>query len=57
MGNRLKSRKFWVAVITPLVIIFTRVVGLELDNNAIVSISGVVSAYILGEAYVDSRRN
>ncbi len=57
MGNRLKSRKFWVAVITPLVIIFTRVVGLELDNNAIISISGVVSAYILGEAYVDSKRN
>lgn len=55
MGARLKSRKFWLGVMTPLVIIFTKVLGLELSDTAITAIAGVVSAYILGEAYVDSR--
>ncbi len=56
MGARLRSRKFWLAVITPLVIIVTRALGLELEQDAIVAISAVISAYILGEAYVDSRK-
>lgn len=56
MRSRLKSRKFWIGVITPAVIIIARVLGLELDEKTTLAIAGVASTYILGEAYVDSRK-
>lgn len=55
MQNRLASRKLWVSIITPLVIIVAKAIGIELSDNVVMSISGVVSAYILGQAYVDSK--
>lgn len=54
--HKFKSRKFWLGVITPLVIIVTKALGLELSDTSITAIAGVVSAYILGEAYVDSKK-
>ncbi len=57
MGARLKSRKFWVAVMATLVIIVARMMGLELEDSTILSISGIVSAYLLGQSYVDSKKD
>ena len=51
--GKLKSRKFWMAVVTALLIVFNDGLGLELPTEAIMTVAGVVIAYILGESGVD----
>lgn len=57
--QKLSSRKFWAAVVT-----FVTAIGVALgwsdltveQVTAVVSASGVMIAYILGESYVDANR-
>jgi len=54
--GKLKSRKFWMAVVTALLIVLNDGLGLELPTEAIMTVAGVVIAYILGESAVDVAR-
>ena len=54
--NKLKSRKFWMAVVAAGVAIANDGLGLDLPQEAIMTVAGVAIAYILGEAYVDSQK-
>ena len=54
--SKLKSRKFWMAVVTGLLIVLNDGLGLELPTEAIMTVAGVVIAYILGESGVDIAR-
>lgn len=53
--ERLKSRKFLAAFFTAIFIICNEGFGLGVDQQAYMWITGVVTAFILGESYVDSR--
>ena len=53
--NKLKSRKFWMALFTGLLIVVNDGLGLNIPSEAVLSLVSVVIAYILGEAYVDSK--
>lgn len=57
--QKLSSRKFWAAVIgfvTPLLIAFN-VDSLTIEQvTAIISAFGTLTAYIIGESVVDSKR-
>jgi len=50
------SRKFWIAVITAIVMLVSHFTGIELDVEALLAIVLPVVAYILGESWIDSKR-
>ena len=52
--KRLLSRKFLLAVVTALIIVFNDGLGFKLPAKEIMAIVGVVSTYILGESLVDT---
>ncbi|WP_273483577.1 hypothetical protein [Desulforamulus ruminis] len=54
--NKLKSRKFWMAVVTASVLVANEGLGLDLPTEDIMTVAGVAIAYILGEAYVDGQQ-
>lgn len=58
--NKFKSRKFILAVAGALLVIVNSVLEVRgvkpLDANAILSVVGLLAAYIAGESYVDGQR-
>ncbi|MED0678633.1 hypothetical protein P4S83_16610 [Aneurinibacillus thermoaerophilus] len=57
MKNKLKSRKFWMAVVTAGLVIANEGLELNLPSESILSISGLVIAYILGQSHVDAKKS
>jgi uncharacterized membrane protein len=53
--ERLKSRKFLVAIATILLIILNEMVGLDIPSESYWAIILPGIAYILGEAYTDGK--
>ena len=53
--QRLKSRKFLVAIATILLIICNEMIGLNIPADSYWAIILPVIAYILGEAYTDGK--
>lgn len=56
MSSKLKSRKFWMAVVAALIAIANEGLGLNLPTEALMTVAGVVIAYILSEGAVDVAR-
>lgn len=54
--NKLKSRKFWVTVVSALLVVANDGLGLDLPSEAIMTVAGVAITYILGESYIDGKR-
>jgi uncharacterized membrane protein len=52
--DKLKSRKFWMAVVTALLVVANDGLGLNLPTEAVLSVAAVAIGYILGESYVDA---
>jgi len=52
--QKFKSRKFWMAVVSGLLIIANEGLGLNLPKEAIITVASVVITYIIGESWVDS---
>ena len=55
--QKLKSRKFWMAIIGAVVMLVNGCTELNLNATEIVAILLPIITYIAGEAWVDSRRN
>lgn len=53
--QRLKSRKFLSALFSAIFIILNEGIGTPIDREAYAWITGVVTAFILGESYVDGK--
>lgn len=56
MLERLKSRKFWMAVISALILVGNDGLGLNLPAESIMSVAGIVAAYVLGQGLADARK-
>lgn len=56
MSNKLKSRKFWIAVMGAMMLILTDGLGMDINKEVILGAMGVLISYILGESYIDSRK-
>ncbi|WP_199614622.1 hypothetical protein [Paenibacillus alkalitolerans] len=56
MKNKFKSRKFWMAVITAVLIVLNDGLELGIDNETVLTFAGLVATYILGETAVDATR-
>lgn len=54
--NKFKSRKFWMAVVTGLLVIANQGLELNLPEEAMQTVAGVVIAYILGESFIDAKK-
>ncbi|BAU28769.1 hypothetical protein DFP93_1319 [Aneurinibacillus soli] len=54
--EKLKSRKFWMAIVTAGLVIANNRLGLNIPEESIMSIAGVVVAYILGQSHVDAKK-
>lgn len=52
---RLKSRKFLSALFSAIFIVLNEGLGTPIDREAYAWITGVVTAFILGESYVDGK--
>ena len=53
--QRLKSRKFLSALFSAIFIILNEGLGTPINREAYAWITGVVTAFILGESYVDGK--
>ncbi len=53
--QRLKSRKFLSALFSAIFIILNEGLGTPIDREAYAWLTGVVTAFILGESYVDGK--
>jgi len=53
--QRLKSRKFLLAIATVILIILNEAVGLSIPEDAYWKIITPVVAFILGESYIDGK--
>jgi hypothetical protein len=53
--QRLKSRKFLSAFFSALFIVLNEGMGTPIDRDAYGWITGIVTAFILGESYVDGK--
>lgn len=54
--QKLTSRKFWMAVVSALLMVAKDGLGLELPSETIIALAAVAISYILGESYVDAHR-
>lgn len=52
--ERLKSRKFWITVVTGLVVTLNDALGIGLDEDTITQVVTVVAAYVVGQGVVDA---
>tara|TARA_R110002050_G_scaffold195770_1_gene330677 strand:- start:89 stop:262 length:174 start_codon:yes stop_codon:yes gene_type:complete len=55
MGNKLKSRKLWMSIISGVLLIMNEGLGIIVDTNTILSFSGIIMSYILGQSFVDGK--
>lgn len=51
--EKLKSRKFWVTVVSAILIVLNEGLGLDIDSEAVLGFAGIIMSYILGQSYVD----
>ena len=49
------SRKFWLSLISFVVLLVNQIWGIELDPAALAAVVLPIVAYILGEAWVDTK--
>ena len=52
--EKLKSRKFWIAVVTALLVVANDGLGLNLPADSIKTVAEIVIAYIIGQGAVDA---
>jgi hypothetical protein len=56
MLEKLKSRKFLLALVTGLLVVLNDGLDLGIDSNTVITFAALVGSYIFGEAYVDGKR-
>jgi uncharacterized membrane protein len=53
--DKLKSRKFWTTVVSAGLVVANEGLGLNLPTDAIMTVAGIVIAYLLGQSFVDGK--
>lgn len=54
--EKLKSRKFWMAVIAGALVVANEGLDLNLPTDTIQTFAGLVISYILGQSFVDAKK-
>jgi len=53
--EKLKSRKFWMAVVTAVLIVMNEGLGWKIPVETVVSFAAVILGWVFAEAYVDGK--
>ena len=53
---RLRSRKLWLTVIAGAIVTIGESFGIALEAEQIITLGGLIAAYVTGEAMVDKQR-
>jgi|TARA_Y100000310_G_scaffold94472_1_gene92115 uncharacterized membrane protein len=53
--HKLKSRKFWAAILFLVLVPLEKALGIDMDIEAFAAQVAPTIAYILGESYIDSK--
>ena len=56
MKNKFKSRKFWMAVVTAVLVVLNDGLNLGIDQETVLAFAGIVATFIIGESAVDAKR-
>ena len=56
MSDKLKSRKFWFAIVGAIVLVLNEGLDMGLDRDTILGFAALVLGYIFAEAGVDMTR-
>lgn len=54
--KKFSSRKFWMAVITALLVVLNDGLDLGIDQDTVLTFAGLVISWILGESAIDTAR-
>lgn len=54
--NKMKSRKFWMAVVTGILIVLNDGLNIGIDQETVLAFAAIVVGYIFGESAVDAVR-
>ena len=57
MSSKFKSRKFWMAVVSGLLVIANDGLELGLPSETVIAFAAIVIGWVFAEAYVDGKRN
>jgi hypothetical protein len=52
--SKFASRKFWIVIATALIVALNKELGFGLSEDAILSLVGVASAYLVGQGVADA---
>ena len=55
--EKFKSRKFWMAVVSAVLIILNEGLGWNIPSETVLQFAAVVLGYVFAEAYVDGHRD
>ena len=54
--NKFKSRKFWMAVVSGVLIVLNEGLDLGIDTETVIAFAAIIMGYIFAEAYVDGQK-
>ncbi len=53
--GKLKSRKFWMALVSGLLVVFNKGLDFNIPDNTIMAFAGIAISYIFGQGWVDGQ--
>jgi hypothetical protein len=56
MSSKLKSRKFWLAIISAILVVLNEGLDLGISSETVITFSGIVLSFIFSEAYLDGKK-
>lgn len=54
--NKLKSRKFWMAVVSAALVIANDGLDLGVNNETVIAFAAIVVGWIIGESHIDAKK-
>ncbi len=54
--DKLKSRKFWIAIIAGGIVVGASELGFDLEQETVVAFTAIVIAYLTGQSIVDRQK-
>lgn len=54
--SKFKSRKFWLAIVSAVLVVLNDGLDLGINREAIMTMAGIIISWILGESFIDGVR-